>query len=1137
MGNMDILASKLQSLMADKDLKKPKPYDTSATVTRVEGDTVWVHIPGGVEETPVKKTINAVPGDSVMVHIENGGAWTIGNPSAPPTDDRQANIAFNVANTAQATAIDAKTESEEAMSAAEVARVSAEQAVSDAATAHEAAETAQEAAEQATAAVNTLTGRVNGLGTRVDAAESNISDIETELDTIDGTVSDLGTRVTTAEGKVATAESNVAALTTRVTTAEGNISDVEDDISTLQSDVSTAQGNITTIEGNLTNLGNRVTTAEGTVTNLTGRVETAEGNISDIEDDIDTINGSVTNLGTRVTTAEGKVATAESNVAALTTRVATAESDISDVETDIDGLQTRVTDAESDIDDTLEGLALAQNVIGTVAWLTAHATATTDTTPVSGKTYYIRHQDGTFSVVTDTTGKNPAQEGWYEMDEAVSNYVASHLALTNDGLYVTGDGSDWKVLIADDGIYIVDSSGISDRIVSEYSDDVTIGDASAGHVVIDYHSLQGVGIDNEKYFEVMDARNQSGVASIVETHETGDYGFSGLNFRCDDVREITSVKVDNVETSDYTIRYDQENKITGIEFNDPVGPHITIEAELVTGEMVAALTFGSRNTMEGLVGQYSVSEGVDNVASGYASHAEGYAAHAIGAASHAEGYGYAEGDASHAEGSGAAIGRNSHAEGYDTGAVGVCSHAEGMETHATSDESHAEGFLTYATGGASHTEGRNTTAGGDYSHAQNEGTIAAKMAQTALGTSNIEDTNSLTTHPSGYAGYGKYAVIVGNGYYDGQADKLIRSNALTVDWRGSVDCYAITARDEIYAFGDIMDHAGNVLSNKVDAADLAAVATSGDYTDLSNKPTIPTVPTNVSAFTNDAGYLTTETDPTVPTWAKAASKPSYTASEVGALPSTTQIPSATSDLTNDSGFMNASAILDMFYPVGCYYHTSDGNFNPNTAWGGTWSLLGEGQVLLSAGSNYAAGQTYGNNSPTLTDDQISHGHTASGGAVNDHAATACSRTTNVALTNNTGGHAVSVTWPTYSGPSHSHSVASDSNYFLTTVKSPDKAVGRRSIKPGTGTAVTNNLYCDNAIGRNATTDAAGTGNCTRSGGSVSVSAHGITQPEFKTPVLMHTVTQPTISDVGSSTRASYSTMQSSTAAYIWHRTA
>ena len=37
---------------------------------------------------------------------------------------------------------------------------------------------------------------------------------------------------------------------------------------------------------------------------------------------------------------------------------------------------------------------------------------------------------------------------------------------------------------------------------------------------------------------------------------------------------------------------------------------------------------------------------------------------------------------------------------------------------------------------------------------------------------------------------------------------------------------------------------------------LAAVATSGSYNNLIDKPTIPTVPTAVSAFTNDAGYLT-----------------------------------------------------------------------------------------------------------------------------------------------------------------------------------------------------------------------------------------------------------------------------------------
>lgn len=45
------------------------------------------------------------------------------------------------------------------------------------------------------------------------------------------------------------------------------------------------------------------------------------------------------------------------------------------------------------------------------------------------------------------------------------------------------------------------------------------------------------------------------------------------------------------------------------------------------------------------------------------------------------------------------------------------------------------------------------------------------------------------------------------------------------------------------------------------------------------------IPTKTSDLTNDSGFLTsyTETDPTVPAWAKAANKPSYTASEVGAI--------------------------------------------------------------------------------------------------------------------------------------------------------------------------------------------------------------------------------------------------------------
>ena len=43
-------------------------------------------------------------------------------------------------------------------------------------------------------------------------------------------------------------------------------------------------------------------------------------------------------------------------------------------------------------------------------------------------------------------------------------------------------------------------------------------------------------------------------------------------------------------------------------------------------------------------------------------------------------------------------------------------------------------------------------------------------------------------------------------------------------------------------------------------------------------------------------------DASVPSWAKQSTKPTYTANEVGALPSSTSIPSDLGDLTNSAGY-------------------------------------------------------------------------------------------------------------------------------------------------------------------------------------------------------------------------------------------
>lgn len=94
-----------------------------------------------------------------------------------------------------------------------------------------------------------------------------------------------------------------------------------------------------------------------------------------------------------------------------------------------------------------------------------------------------------------------------------------------------------------------------------------------------------------------------------------------------------------------------------------------------------------------------------------------------------------------------------------------------------------------------------------------------------------------------------------------------------------------------------------------------------------------------------------------------------------------------------------SALMNIFYPVGSYYETSDTTFNPNTEWGGTWELELAGQVHVSSGTGYSVSGAESNASdggspyiqahkhaytaPTLPNHVHPHSHTHGTGASND----------------------------------------------------------------------------------------------------------------------------------------------------------
>ena len=90
------------------------------------------------------------------------------------------------------------------------------------------------------------------------------------------------------------------------------------------------------------------------------------------------------------------------------------------------------------------------------------------------------------------------------------------------------------------------------------------------------------------------------------------------------------------------------------------------------------------------------------------------------------------------------------------------------------------------------------------------------------------------------------------------------------------------------------------------------------------------------------------------------------------------IPTTTSELTNDSGFITAADIGNALYPVGSIY-MSVNNTNPSTFFGGTWEAWGAGRVPVGVDTNdtdfATVEKTGGEKTHTLTESEMpKHSH-------------------------------------------------------------------------------------------------------------------------------------------------------------------
>lgn len=211
----------------------------------------------------------------------------------------------------------------------------------------------------------------------------------------------------------------------------------------------------------------------------------------------------------------------------------------------------------------------------------------------------------------------------------------------------------------------------------------------------------------------------------------------------------------------------------------------------------------------------------------------------------------------------------------------------------------------------------------------------------------------------------------------------------------------ITADNRIEATGEMAVYWGDLVGNMSNQTDLTNVLnakqdtlTAGANIQI-NSNTISATDTTYTAGTNvtiSSGNVISATDTTYTDFVGATG---VIAGSAGLVPAPASSDNAnllkgngtwgqvtTAGISNGAVTvpkLDKSGLLDLFYPVGTYYETSDTNFNPNTAWGGTWLEDTSGRVTVAQQSDNTAfdevGEVGGEVSHTLDVTEIpSHNH-------------------------------------------------------------------------------------------------------------------------------------------------------------------
>lgn len=190
-------------------------------------------------------------------------------------------------------------------------------------------------------------------------------------------------------------------------------------------------------------------------------------------------------------------------------------------------------------------------------------------------------------------------------------------------------------------------------------------------------------------------------------------------------------------------------------------------------------------------------------------------------------------------------------DGIASGSIRTSNSTPEDDNYKLGTDAFAEGKETKASGNFSHAEGFSTTASAAYSHAEGRGTTASGTVSHAEGTDTVA--SGARSHAGGYGtiakgenqtAIGKYNVEDTSNKYAfiiGNGTSSTRKNALTVDWSGNVESDGKKLATEEYV---------NQNGGKIDT-----ISVNGSAQEIVDKNVNITIPTKTSDLINDSNFL------------------------------------------------------------------------------------------------------------------------------------------------------------------------------------------------------------------------------------------------------------------------------------------